>query len=60
MSFYGPSETWKVVYVPREMNGGRRGVALVEAPDRQTAIYNFRQEYSGEFATVETCERLLG
>lgn len=60
MSFYGPSETWKIVYVPKEMNGGRRGVALVEAPDRQTAMYNFSQEYAGEYHTVETCTKLLG
>ena len=27
--YYGPLETWKITYVPKEMNGGMRGVALV-------------------------------
>ena len=31
MSFYGKWETWKIVYVPKVMNGGMRGVAFIEA-----------------------------
>lgn len=60
MSFYGKWETWKIVYIPNEMNGGRRGVALVEAGDRSHATYVFRQQYAGQFATIESCTKLLG
>jgi hypothetical protein len=60
MSGYGPKETWKVVYVPKVMNGGMRGVALVEAENRQQAMFNFMNEYAGQFHTVETCQKLLG
>ena len=57
---YGQTETWKIVYIPRDMNNGRRGVALVEACDRQQAMYNFSQEYAGEYFTIDTCEKLFG
>lgn len=57
---YGNTETWKIVYIPNEMNNGRRGVALVEADCRQQAMHNFQVEYRGEFCTVESCEKLLG
>jgi hypothetical protein len=57
---YRNTETWKIVYIPNEMNNGRRGVALVEADCRQQAMHNFQVEYRGEFRTVESCERLLG
>lgn len=60
MSFYGKSETWKITYVPKVMNGGMRGVALVEAPDRHAAMYTFGQQYAGQYHTVEKCEKLLG
>lgn len=56
----GKTETWKIVYVPKEMNNARRGVALIEADCRQQAMHNFQIEYRGEFATIETCEKLLG
>ena len=56
---YGKTETWKIVYIPKEMNNGRRGVALVEADCRQQAMYNFQVEYAGQFHTVETCEKLI-
>ena len=59
MSGYGPKETWKVVYVPKVMNGGMRGVALVEAENRQQAMYTFMQEYAGQYHTVETCQTLI-
>lgn len=60
MSFYGPKETWKIVYVPKIMNGGMRGVALVEASDRHDAMYTFNQQYAGQYHTVESCTKLLG
>lgn len=60
MSFYGPMETWKIVYIPKEMNGGIRGVALVEAQDRHAAMYTFQQEYAGQYHTVHSCEKLFG
>ena len=41
------TKTWKMVYIPREMNGGIRGVALVEAETHQMAIYTFSQLYRG-------------
>ena len=52
-------ETWKIVYIPKVMNGGMRGVALVEAGDRQHAMYTFAQQYAGEYTTVESCEKLM-
>ena len=57
---WGKNETWKIVYVPKVLNNGMRGVALVEARDRQEALYTFMQQYAGQFHTVDTCERLLG
>lgn len=60
MSFYGPTETWKIVYVPKILNGGMRGVALVEATDRHHAMYTFNQQYAGQFHTVESCTKLCG
>jgi hypothetical protein len=61
MSF-GRTETWKVIYSlpPEQQNNGRRGVALVEGANRQEAMYNFMQEYRGQFFTVDSCEKLLG
>jgi hypothetical protein len=59
-SYYGPMETWKIVYVPNEMNGGIRGVALVEADSEMMAMHTFREQYSGQFFTIETCKKLLG
>lgn len=59
MSGYGKKETWKVVYVPKVMNGGMRGVALVEAENRQQAMYTFMQQYAGQYHTVETCQTLI-
>ena len=45
MAFYGKWETWKIIYIPKEMNGGVRGVALVEAGDRHHAMLSFREQY---------------
>ena len=60
MAFYGVWETWKIVYIPKVMNGGVRGVAFVEAGDRHHAIHTFMQEYAGEYTTIESCEKLFG
>ena len=60
MSFYGKWDTWKITYIPKVMNGGVRGVAFVEAGDRAHAMQTFREQYSGQYHTVETVEKLLG
>lgn len=58
--YYGPMETWKIVYSPVIMNGGMRGVALVEADCHSQAMYTFQQQYAGQYATIESCTKLLG
>jgi hypothetical protein len=60
MSFYGKTETWKIVYIPRIMNNGARGVALVEAADQQHAMNQFMNQYAGQYFTIESCQKLLG
>ncbi len=57
---FGKHETWKIVYIPTIMNNGARGVALVEAVDRQHAMNQFMNQYSGQYHTVESCTKLLG
>ena len=59
MGYYGPLETWKVVYFPKNATGGVRGVALVEADCRQQAMYTFSQQYRGQYTTIEKCEKLF-
>lgn len=59
MSYYGPKETWKIVYSPKILNGGMRGVALIEAPDRSTAMFTFQQQYQGQYHVVNSCEKLI-
>lgn len=59
MAFYGQWELWKITYIPKVMNGGIRGVAIVEAGDRHHAMQTFREQYAGEYTTVETCEKLF-
>lgn len=58
MSFYGENETWKITYYPQELNGGIRGVMLVEAPDKHAAMYTFSQENPG--LVIASCKKLLG
>jgi hypothetical protein len=53
-------ETYKIVYIPKIMNNGARGVALVEATSQQHALNQFQRDYAGEFHTVESCRKLLG
>jgi hypothetical protein len=63
MSFYGKWETWKVVYYlpPAQCNGfSNKGVAFVEAGDHHHASQVFREQYAGQFYTIDTIERLLG
>ena len=60
MSFYGRWETWKIVYMPMHSVGGQRGVALVEAGDEAHAMQVFREQYRGQYFTVESCRKLLG
>ena len=59
MSYYGPTETWKVVYLPKDFGGGKVGVALVEARDHHDAMYTFQQQYAGEFLTISECTKLI-
>ena len=54
----GPTKTWKVVYYPKVLNGGTRGVAFVEADTRQWAMYTFQQQYAGEYSTVDSIQEL--
>ena len=58
MGLYGISNTWKIVYVPKVLNGGMRGVALVEGANRQQAMYNFSKQYVGQYNTVESCTKM--
>lgn len=60
MSYYGPLETWKIVYFPRELSGGQMGVALVEADCHQQAMYTFMQQYAGQYSGIQSCRKLLG
>lgn len=58
MGFYGVWETWKVVYIPINSTGGVRGVAFVEAGDRAHASQVFREQYRGEYFTVQSIQKL--
>jgi hypothetical protein len=59
---FGKYETWKIVYSlpPEQQNNGARGVALIEAVDRQHAMEQFMTQYRGQYFTVESCQKLLG
>ena len=60
MSFYGKWETWKIVYLPKkDILDGTRGVAFVEAGDQGHAMQTFREQYSGQYTAVFTCEKLF-
>lgn len=63
MSYYGKWETYKVTYYlpPNLWSGGCiRGVALVEAGDPAHASQVFREQYSGQYSTIDRIERLFG
>lgn len=59
MGIYGPLETWKVVYYPTDMSAWQMGVALIEAESQHQAVYTFKQQYAGQYRTVESCEKLM-
>ena len=53
--------TWKVVYyLPGDQwsGGNIRGVALVEACTQPEASWAFKQQYAGQFSTIEKIEKL--
>lgn len=55
----GLTKTWKVTYYPKELNGGIRGVAFVEADTRHWAMHTFQQLYAGQYFTICKCEELF-
>ena len=57
---FGKYETWKIVYIPLVMNNGARGVALIEAVDQQHAMNQFMTQYSGQYHTIQSCQKRLG
>lgn len=57
--YYGPLETWKVVYYPKNSTGGTRGVAFVEADCHHMAMHTFAEQYAGQYHTIERCEKLF-
>ena len=58
-AYYGPLETWKVVYYPKDSNIITMGVAFVEADCHQTAMQAFREQYAGQYRTIYKCEKLM-
>ena len=60
MCYYGPLETWKVVYYPNETAQIGMGVALVEADSQVSAMQAFREQYAGQFHTIKSCTKLCG
>lgn len=58
--YYGPMETWKVVYYPADTSQIGMCVALVEADCQQQAMRTFREQYAGQYRTVQSCKKLLG
>lgn len=55
----GPTKTWKITYYPKILNGGIRGVALVEADTKHWAMYTFQQLYARQYHTIDKCEELF-
>ena len=53
-------ETWKVVYNLPIPEGGKMGVALVEAERKDIAMYTFQQQYRGQYSTIDSVTKLLG
>lgn len=52
--------TWKVVYYlpSHKWSGGNsRGVAFVEAHTQPEASWAFKQQYAGQFSTIERIEK---
>ncbi len=57
--YYGPMETWKVVYYPKDPSIITMGVAFVEADSHQSAMQAFRAQYAGLYSTIDKCEKLI-
>lgn len=52
--------TWKVVYFlpsAKWSGGNNRGVAFVEACTKAEASWAFKQQYAGQFSTIEKIEK---
>ena len=52
--------TWKVVYhLPSHLwtGGSSRGVTFVQAATQSEASWTFKQQYAGQFSTIEKIER---
>ena len=58
MANYGKTETWKVVYIPKTLNAGMKGVAFIEAQTKAEASYFFKQQYAGQYHTIDTIEKI--
>ena len=58
MEVHKMSKLWKITYYPKVLNGGVKGVSLVEADSKQWAIYTFQQQYTGQYHTIDTCVEL--
>jgi hypothetical protein len=60
MMMYGPAETWKIVYYPKDSSNIQMGVALVEADCEQTAYQAFYEQYAGMYRGIQSVKKLLG
>lgn len=52
--------TWKVVYyLPSSQwsGGNNRGVAFVEAATQPEASWAFKQQYAGQYSTIDRIEK---
>lgn len=58
--YYGPLETWKVIYYPADTSMITMGVALVAADSHQMAMQAFREQYAGQYRNIQSCQKLLG
>jgi hypothetical protein len=61
MGYYGPLETWKIVYYPKPMPAsGSMGVAFVEADCDHAAHQAFREQYGENHNGIYSCTKLNG
>lgn len=54
------THTWKVIYfLPSSQwkGGSIRGVAFVQAASQSEASFTFKQQYAGQFSTIEKIEK---
>ena len=59
MMMIGKPETWKIVYYPKDSSCINMRVALVEADCEQTAYQAFREQYEGQYYTIQSVKKLL-